>query len=169
MNFQRAFGIVVGEEGGLSLDPDDRGNWTGGSRGDGELKGTKFGIAAHVYPDENIRELTLDRARFLYQRDYWHPIKGDELPWHWALAVFDCAVNQGQGTAVRLMQDAVGVTVDGRIGPRTLAAVRASTDRQFARFMALRTLRYTRTAGWDLYRYGWMTRLFVISQEAAHA
>ena len=45
-NLERGLAHVFGHEGGLSLDPNDRGNWTSGVIGKGELKGTKFGIAS---------------------------------------------------------------------------------------------------------------------------
>ena len=38
------------EEGTLSLDPTDTGNWTGGAVGRGTLVGTKYGISAASYP-----------------------------------------------------------------------------------------------------------------------
>ncbi len=41
------------------------------------------------------------------------------------LSVIDAGVLMGQPTAARLLQQAVGVTADGIIGPRTLAAVNA--------------------------------------------
>jgi lysozyme family protein len=152
--FNRAFRIVVGEEGGYVNDPRDPG---------GE---TKYGISKRAYPDEDIRNLTLDRARELYRRDYWDRVRGDELPYRWALLVFDAAVNQGVEPAVRMMQDALGVMVDGRIGPRTLAAAQSDDDRRPARFLALRVFRYQRTANFDRFGYGWITRCFVIALEA---
>lgn len=154
--FDRAFQIVVGEEGGLADDPRDPGGLT------------KFGISQRSYPNEDIRALTLDRAKFLYKRDYWTPIRGDELPFRWALLCFDCAVNQGVDTAIRLLQDAVGVMVDGKLGTRTLAAVSATgdDDRRPARFLALRVIRYGKTANFDRFGYGWITRCFVMALEA---
>ena len=51
MDFQTAFQSLIGNEGGYSLDPHDRGNWTGGAINVGECKGTKFGISAAAYPN----------------------------------------------------------------------------------------------------------------------
>ena len=53
-DFDKAFDIIVGVEGGFSLDPNDPGNWTGGKRGVGELKGTRWGISAKSYPHLDI-------------------------------------------------------------------------------------------------------------------
>ena len=44
--FILSFDRVIGHEGLFQNDRDDRGNWTSGKIGVGELKGTKFGIAA---------------------------------------------------------------------------------------------------------------------------
>lgn len=82
-NFDRAFSIVVGVEGGYTSDPLDPG---------GE---TKFGISKRAYPKVDIANLTLDQAKTIYQRDYWSAHGLDSLEWGKALLVFDCAVNGG--------------------------------------------------------------------------
>lgn len=94
-NFDRAFAIVVSIESGLSIDARDPGNWTGGEVGRGKLNGTKYGISAARYPQEDILNLTIDRAKTLYQRDYWNPQGCEHMEWGKALLVFDCAVNGG--------------------------------------------------------------------------
>ena len=38
--FEKSFGRVFRNEGGFQKDPKDRGNWTSGKVGVGELKGT---------------------------------------------------------------------------------------------------------------------------------
>ena len=82
-NFDRAFTLVVGIEGGLVDDPSDPGGLT------------KFGISKRAYPDVDIRNLTLDQAKAIYLRDYWNSHKLDLLEYGKALLVFDCAVNGG--------------------------------------------------------------------------
>ena len=78
--FVKAFGIVVGEEGGFTGNALDPGNWTGGQCGSGRCIGTKFGISGGSYPTLDIAALTLDDARAIYRRDYWDRIQGDVLP-----------------------------------------------------------------------------------------
>jgi hypothetical protein len=59
-NFERCMDEVFKHEGGLSLIRADPGNWTGGKVGKGELRGTKYGIAAHAHPAKHRRNpLTL--------------------------------------------------------------------------------------------------------------
>lgn len=166
IDFEHCFAVVVGHEGTFSTDRGDPGNYTGGKVGEGVFKGTKFGIAASSYPHLDIASLTLGEAAEIYRRDFWSAIRGDELPEAWRLAVFDCAVNMGVGTAVRMMQDALGVMVDGRIGPRTLAALQAADNRKLARFFARRVKRYSELSTFSRHWDGWLTRSFVTAMEA---
>lgn len=161
-NFEKAFAIVVGIEAGLSLDPNDPGNWTGGAPNVGTLKGTKYGISAKAYPNEDIANLTLDRAQALYRADYWNAVAGDSLPYPFSLLVFDCAVNQGVRMAKTLLQTALRVVADGVIGPKTLAAAAASTVDHWAAFMTLRAHQYEQLSNFDRYGDGWTNRLFKV-------
>lgn len=165
--FDRCFRAIVNSEGVFDDDPQDSGNWTGGQIGLGQLEGTKYGISAAAYPNLGIRGLSLEDARAIYLRDYWTRIRADEYPnFTWQLLMFDCAVNQGVPSAIILLQDAVGVTVDGKLGPRTLTAMRSGDDRRPARFMALRALRYQKHPKFARFGYGWFTRLFATALEA---
>ena len=161
-SFEYAFPKVISAEGGLSLDPNDSGNWTGGRQGVGELRGTKYGISAKAYPDEDIKNLTLDKARILY-KDYWNAIHGDELPDPLSHLVFDAAVNQGVSAAVHMLQTALKVDVDGKIGKNTIAAAVASDNHACARFMTLRAMRYMSTINFERYGTGWFNRLFLMA------
>jgi lysozyme family protein len=160
MDFDQAFGIVVGVEGGYSIDPNDPGNWTGGKVGVGMLKGTKFGISAASYPNVDIKNLTLNEAKQIYLEDFWQDSRCYLLMWPVSLCLFDGAVNQGPGTAHRLLQEAVKVSPDGIIGPVTIAACNKNPLETAAVFMALRARRYTQTSGWESNGKGWLSRLF---------
>ena len=128
-------------EGGLSTDPDDPGNWTGGSKGAGELKGSKYGISAASYPALDIASLTLAEANQIRRDDYWTPVRGDDLPPALAFLVADAAYNSGVGEASRLLQASVGVAQDGDIGPVTMAAVDAAVAKASA---------YGLASGWTI-------------------
>lgn len=115
---------TFGHEGGFQADPHDSGNYA-----HGVLKGTKFGIAAASYPSEDIRNLTIERAAVLYDRDFWGASRcGEWKSQIIAQDYFDAAVNLGQGTAARILQRAINyagypmprIAVDGRIGPATV-------------------------------------------------
>ena len=127
--FDAAFSIVVGIEAGYVDDPDDPG---------GE---TKYGISKRAYPNEDIKNLTLDRAKSLYQRDYWNKLGLDALPWGLALIEFDAAVNQGQGFEHTLHGDDVEM-------------------------MAERAMHYAESKQFEKYEHGWFRRLFTIFKAA---
>lgn len=84
-----AFERVVGHEGGFGADPKDRGNWTTGIIGQGQLNGSKFGISALSYPNVDIRNLTLDQAKAIYKRDFWDRGKADQYDPAISFQLFD--------------------------------------------------------------------------------
>lgn len=136
-NFDYAFGIVVGIEGGYVNDPKDPGG------------ATRYGISKRTYPNEDIPNMTLDRAKFLYQRDFWDKT-WDALPWHESLCAFDCAVLQGQGRASKWLQLTSG-----------------KPQSQFIQdFQAERSLQLASQSTFATFGRGWMRRLFKIAQLA---
>ena len=146
--FERAFERTLGHEGGHVNDPRDPG---------GE---TKYGISQRAYPNLDIANLTIEDCKQLYQRDYWRPIRGDELPEEVAMALFDAAVNHGVRTAVRMMQRAVGVRDDGIIGPRTIEAAHLIEPARFvARFLGDRLMFYADLQTWPTFGRGWARRV----------
>ena len=114
--FDKAFERVIGHEGLFQNDPKDRGNWTTGIVGQGQNKGTKYGISAMSYPNEDIKNLTLARAKELYKRDFWD--RNNEGSFHSSVQyqMLDAAINHGRGNAARMLQRAVKVADDGFIG-----------------------------------------------------
>lgn len=84
MSFSKIIEFTLKWEGGYVDDKDDKG---------GE---TKYGISKKSYPNENIKDLTIARAKEIYERDYWNPfedIADDNL----RMVCFDRAVNMGVG------------------------------------------------------------------------
>ena len=163
MNFDQAFALLIDErhEGGaLSTDRNDRGNWTGGQVGLGVFKGSKFGISAMSYPNEDIANLTPERAKALYARDFWGPAGCDALPDDLRFDVFDMAVNSSPRLALRTLQRAVGEAIDGLLGPRTLQAIQSMpVARVVSRFNGARLMFLTDAPGWVYEGRGWARRI----------
>lgn len=158
--FEDCFDRLINHEGGLSLDPHDPGNWTGGRPNSGLLKGTKFGIAAHAYPELDIPRLTLADARRIYRADYWDRVHGDELPGVIAFQAFDAAVNHGTSRAIKWLQQAVGANDDGVYGPKTALAIKTTPQIDLlARFNSVRLEFYCGLKNWDKYGEGWARRV----------
>lgn len=115
--FEKAFKDTIGLEGGYSNDPLDVG---------GE---TKYGISSRTYATEDIKNLTLDRAKFLYYRDFWSKLRLDDLRGDIAGEIFDTAVNMGQSVATEFAQRTCNylgskLVEDGKMGPLTIQALR---------------------------------------------
>ena len=158
MDFNTAFERLIDSEGGYTDDPNDGGNWTGGRQGAGVLKGTKFGIAANTYPLLDIKGLTVEQAKAIYRRDFWD-VLGNARP-SITFQVFDFAVNSGIGTAIRKLQDAIGVADDGQWGPLSAAALEQMDENDvLLRLIGLRLEFMSKLKAFDVYGRGWSRRI----------
>jgi lysozyme family protein len=160
--WDRCYTKTLKFEGGFQKNPKDRGNWTGGNIGVGELKGTKYGISAKSYPNLDIESLTQDQAIAIYRRDYWDALRLGEIDSNRiAWKVFDLAINCGRREATHMLQKAVGVTVDGIIGSHTLEAVnKADIDLVMAELVKLQQEHYDKIHNEDndVFYAGWIMR-----------
>ena len=98
---------------------------------------TKFGISKKTYPELDIANLTLEKAKTIYFYDFWNcdlltlsNIKDKEI----AIELFDTSVNMGQDDAGRFLQTALNhmnrnnriykdLLVDGWLGAVSLNAL----------------------------------------------
>ena len=132
---------------------------------------TRWGISKRAYPNVDISALTRDEAVAIYHRDYWQPLRADEMPPALALCVFQAGVNVGCNPAALALQRAAGVAQDGRIGPDTLKAVAGAEQQHLrARFLADCLGYYESTAGrrpiLREYLAGWRYRVALVAGEA---
>lgn len=166
MSFDTALQFVLGFEGGYSNHPQDPGGATNLGITQRTLDAARAKHPAWGLPAD-VRGLKRAQAARIYRADYWDAVRGDELPAAVALLAFDCAVNQGVSRANRLLQEAVDVTPDGIIGPRTLAAVREASQTTLIREYALaRAFAYIATGRMTVFGRGWFRRLFGAVVEA---
>jgi len=135
--FKPAFEEVLTWEGGFQKNPRDRGNWTSGIVGVGQLRGTNMGISAMSFPEiTDIEHMAKDDAAYFYKRDWWrYDNIVDQLV---ANKMLNMAVNWqrygGHGPAIHVLQMAINkinpgvehdVTDDGTLGPKTINAANA--------------------------------------------
>ncbi len=153
-DFHRCISLILGEEGGIENHRKDPGGLT------------NYGISQRSYPTLNIAALTLDDAKAIYRRDYWNPIRGDELPSGLDLLMLDSAINQGVVTAINLLQQALHITDDGLLGPQTLAAANSAMPNLLDDFAAERALRYEFNRNEETFGRGWYRRLLRINRQA---
>lgn len=88
-----AFGFTLPHEGGYVNDPKDPG---------GE---TKFGISKRSYPSLDIKNLTLEKAKEIYIRDYWNELSCNTFTTSLAIAAFDTAVLCGVSRTRRWLKE----------------------------------------------------------------
>lgn len=171
MSLELALKFTLPFEGGYSYDKDDPG---------GE---TKYGIDTPTFDmakskglvkSQTVKDLTLEEAQKIYEELYYKPAKCDEMPAWLAVMVFDTAVNQGIGTAIRLLQQALNkfgadLTVDGEIGAETLGAIKKAIDKPkdlITWFCTFRALRYvfiiTANKRLEKFAPGWFRRTLAL-------
>ena len=158
LTFDQAFDRLISHEGGFSDDPKDPGNWTGGRVNVGQLKGTKFGIAANTYGHLDIKNLTLEEAKAIYLNDFWGAI-GERTHPAVKFQFFDAIVNHGAGNAWRILQRAARVADDGQWGKVSQAALDAMDPNDaLLRFLGMRFRFWALLKKFDEYGRGWTTR-----------
>lgn len=146
-SFNLAFDRLMEHEGGEVNDPNDPGGHT------------KYGISKRSYPNEDIANLTKDRAKFLFKRDFWDVVHGDKLHDGVAFQLADFAYHSGPQTAVRYYQRALNVADDGHFGPISFAASKAMSESdQIMRLIGERLDFQTRLSTWARFGKGWARR-----------
>ena len=167
-SFETTFSRTIGHEGKFQTNPKDRGNWTGGKEGVGELKGTKWGLAAMTYPHLDIANITLEQAKEIYFNDWWLKLKMDCWPNVMKYQMFDAAFNHGTGRANQFLQFAARVKDDGVIGPKTITAVNMTDPNDLVlRFLAKRLRYFTEVKTWAEFSKGWSLRVAQCLEYAA--
>lgn len=170
-DFNKAYAKTMAHEGGYVNDPDDRGGETYkgiarkfNSKWEGwqiiDQHKTKGNFPGNLEQDDALQTM----IRHFYEVGYWDPLRADQIDSQ-AIAetLFDFAVNAGVRTASRLAQTVVEVTVDGVIGPQSLAAINRSDEKNFLTAFALAKIaRYvhlveTRPVNRKFF-YGWVRR-----------
>lgn len=97
---------------------------------------TKWGITLKAWQEyrgpwssvtaEDVKEITEAQARDFYGEKYIVGPKFNQLSEMLTPMIVDCAVNHGVSRATKWLQKAVGATVDGAIGPKTIQASQAA-------------------------------------------
>lgn len=155
---------IFEHEAGFSDNRLDPGNWTGGKVDVGELKGTKFGIAANTYGHLDIKNLTLDDAAKIYIDDFLQPLQADKYDDGVAFQLLDFAVNSGHGgvkTAIKRLQAAAGLVADGIVGPKTMMKMAAYTEAQLIMLLLSERIFYLTNLDrhWPQFGKSWMRRI----------
>jgi lysozyme family protein len=162
-NFPAALTLVMKSEAGFQSDPNDNGN----KLPDGRAGCTNLGVTqsaweayvGHPVTWNDMRALTVDTVAPFYKRKYWDAVHGDDLPTGVDYMAFDFAVNAGTGRAIKLLQEAVGATPDGLLGPVSLSSIKSMpTDRLIESFTAAK-VKFYKGLNNPTYEHGWLNRV----------
>ena len=122
--FEACLPFILREEGGYSNTPGDH----GGATNYGIIQ-TEYNVYRHSHglPLQSVHLIAPSEYREIYWTGYWLP-NCPSLPNGLNLSVFNINVNGGPGRGTRLLQQCLGLAVDGIWGPGTKAAVAALTN-----------------------------------------
>lgn len=159
--FDRCLREILRHEGGYSDHPSDPGGATNLGITLATAKAHGLDVDGDGDVDKaDVRKLTPEQAGKVYRKSYWLAALCDALPAGVDLMVFDLAVNSGVGRAARFLQECVGAKVDGKIGPKTLAATRTVRPVDLVeRLYAKRERFYRSLPTFKTFGRGWMRRL----------
>lgn len=161
--FEESLQHVLQHEGGFVDHPKD----PGGATNLGCTKSTWESWCGHPVELDVIKNLTPQDVAPLYQEKYWDKARCEDLPAGIDYCVFDTAINSGPGRAVKFLQEAVGVTADGVIGPRTLAAVQLRGQDELIDEYCDKRLAFLRELKtWDTFGRGWARRVEEVRRTA---
>lgn len=152
MNFDTAFERLLGHEGGFVDHPSDPGG------------ATRYGVTQRVARANGytgpMRDFPLELAKQIYRASYWDAVRADDCPQAVRFDLFDAAVNSSPTQAVKWLQRAVGVTDDGKIGPKTLRALELADGPLIAaRFNGHRLHFMASLPTWGAFGKGWARRV----------
>lgn len=160
--FDRCFNFLVGPEieGGYSnrspdVDP-------GGE--------TIYGISRRYHPEMWVDgRPTIAQAKTFYRNTYWIKNGCHKLSWPVCLLVFDFCVNSGN--AIKVLQRALNISVDGMVGPQTIAALERANQKEvsLALLNASRIRYLSELPNVGPNALGWYKRVLLVMGECARA
>ena len=155
-NYDKCLKTILHHEGGYVNHPKDPG---------GE---TNLGVTKRVYQEhggtKDMKDLLVEDVAPIYKKGYWDRMKGDDLPGGLDLCVFDFGVNAGPNRAAKFLQKMIGTTVDGGIGPNTLAKVEEyirenGEHESVEKYQSMRQKYYERLPTFATFGKGWTRRV----------
>lgn len=164
-SFLRALRLTLMHEGGWSNHPRDPGG------------ATMYGVIQRVYDawrrsrglqTRSVRLIEFQERDAIYRAQYWDEVRGDQLAPGLDYCLFDYAVNSGPKRAIKDLQRALGVKVDGHFGVVTFATARGVNDVAglVEKICAIRLSFLGRLRTWNVFGKGWARRVNGVRREA---
>jgi len=107
--------LTIQHEGGFVNNPADPGG------------ATKYGVEQRDIPNTPIQTLTVEQATEYYLQNYVKPFYAQIASQVMLDKLVDMGVLFGVGTAIKILQGVLGVSIDGNFGPQSLALLNTLT------------------------------------------
>lgn len=153
-NFERALKLLLKSEGGNDDDPADHGGRT--SRGVTQREYDKWRTAKGL-DTKDVWDAGNDEIATIYHDEYWQPFC-DQMAAGLDYLYFDMAVNAGPRRAAVLLQRALGVADDGKIGPKTLAALASADQKRLVTVYTEKKRDFYQSLNQPRFIKGWLNR-----------
>lgn len=154
-NLPACLAVTLPHEGGWADHPADPGGAT--------MKGITLATFRQWVANATktqLRNISDDMVEKIYRTGYWNKVRGEDLPFGVDLAVFDFGVNSGPSRAAKYLQAVVGVTQDGHVGPKTIAATQRLDGKVVVQKVCARRLSFVRGLGtFKVFGKGWSRRI----------
>lgn len=155
VTYNEAMVKVYADEGGYSDDAGDPGGPT--NYGITIADARKYWKANATAQD--VRAMPKSVAADIYAKHYATPLCYNDLPPGVDYAVLDYGINSGNYRSAKVLQQLVGVTDDGVIGPATIAAVYKVNSNTLINEIYKERLNFLESLGtWHIFGKGWTTR-----------
>jgi lysozyme family protein len=154
-SYPESIAFVLRQEGGYSNNPKDPGG------------PTNFGITifdVRKYWKANataadVKALPLEAAKIIYQKHYWTPVRGDDLPAGLDVCTFDSAVNSGVGRANLWLGKAIGSPAKDYPTLAKQASSVTDIPKSVKSFCATRLSFLHNLRTWSVFGKGWGRRV----------
>ncbi len=162
-NFSNCLAFTLRYEGGYVDHPGD----PGGATNLGVTHATLALWRGRAVSKTDVRALTRAEAGAIYRKLYWDAVGADAFAPGVDAAMFDHAVHSGPKAAVKALQKAIGVRVDGVAGAATRAALAYSDPtRTILALCRSRRAFLARLSTYPTFGRGWMARIAALEKTA---
>lgn len=129
---------------------------------------TKWGISSKAYPDVDIENLDLSKARKLIKNDYAKPIMFYEVCMinpRLSFYFLDFAIHSGPRQATKTLQGMLQTKADGFMGPNTIKEIKKENHSNFPqRYLAKRLVFLSKTKVFSSFQEGFINRVMHLSK-----
>lgn len=161
-NWKPSLEAVLKVEGGNDDDPADHGGRT--SRGIIQREYNAW-LRLQGRPPADVWQAPQSDIETIYHDEYWNP-NCDLLPVGADFLLFNMNVNAGPSRGAKILQQALGLTADGRIGPITREAITKADPRELIERYSAASRSFYLGLHQPKFTKGWLNRVAFVRSTA---